>query len=65
MSDEKQVKPTRQVMLSGNQFEINKDGEVVIKSEEVVEALQSQLAQGTPSEAGGTKVGVSVNSPSK
>ena len=65
MSEEKQAKPTRQVMLNNDQFEINENGEVVIKSDEVAEALQSQLAQAEPTEAGsisvkeiGVKIGI-------
>ena len=60
MSEEKQAKPTRQVMLSNDQFDINEQGEVVIKSDEVTEAIQSQLAESTPTEAGSVEVGVSV-----
>ena len=60
MSEEKQAKPTRQVLLSNEQFDINEQGEVVIKSDEVTEAIQSQLAESTPTEAGSVEVGVSV-----
>ena len=60
MSEEKQAKPTRQVMLTNDQFDINESGEVVIKSDEVTEAIQSQLAESTPTEAGSVEVGVSV-----
>ena len=60
MSEEKQAKPTRQVLLTNDQFDINESGEVVIKSDEVTEAIQSQLAESTPTEAGSVEVGVSV-----
>ena len=61
MSEEKQAKPTRQVLLSNEQFDINENGEVVIKSHEVAEAIQSQLAEVEPVEAGGIdSVGVTI-----
>ena len=65
MAEEKQTKSMRQISLKVDQFEINEDGEVVIKSDEVMETLQSQLTQGTSTEAGGTKVGITVKSSSK
>ena len=34
-----------QTLLTSDQFEISDDGEVVIKSDEIVGVLQSQLAQ--------------------
>ena len=60
MSEEKQAKPTRQVMLSNDQFDINENGEVVIKSDEVTEAIQSQLAEVAPVEAGSTEISVGI-----
>ena len=56
MSEENQSKPVRQVLLTSDQFEISDDGEVVIKSDEVAEALQWELAQPTPAEAGTVSV---------
>ena len=54
MSEEKQAKPTRQVLLSNDQFDINENGEVVIRSDEVAEAIQSQITDVTPTEAAGS-----------
>lgn len=65
MSKEEQPKPTRQIVLNSDQFEISDDGEVVIKSDEIAGVLQSQLAQVTPTEAGGTHVSVTLKSSSK
>ena len=52
MSEEKQTKFMRQISLKVDQFEINEDGELVIKSNELAEAIQSQLSDVTPTEAG-------------
>ena len=52
MPEENQSKPVRQVLLTSDQFEINERGEVVIKSDEVVQALRSQLESAEAIEAG-------------
>ena len=61
MSEEKQAESTRQVLLNNDQFEISEQGEVVIKSREVAEAIQSQLVEANPTEAGSIRIDTKVN----
>ena len=63
MPEENQSKPVRQVLLTSDQFEINERGEVVIKSDEVVQALRSQLESAEAIEAGGTISPIRIGGP--
>ena len=52
MTEENKAKSTCQTTLTKEQFEINENGEVIIRSEDVVEALRSQLELADSIEAG-------------